>query len=136
MVRPYAGPLLSSRTIGRQSIEGRVCDDPPFGSAAGIVDVHTHAIDPDLPTLAEHRGKSPQLVIERTDDVTARMLLDGKLYRTIDDRCWSPTRRIADMDRSGVAAHPVAARAWLLPNADLHVFAGDAGRPTAAAEVG
>jgi hypothetical protein len=75
MVRPYAGPLLSSRTIGRQSIEGRVCDDPPFGSAAGIVDVHTHAIDPDLPTLAEHRGKSPQLVIERTDDVTARMLL-------------------------------------------------------------
>jgi aminocarboxymuconate-semialdehyde decarboxylase len=113
-----------------------VCDDPPFGSAAGIVDVHTHAIDPDLPTLAEHRGKSPQLVIERTDDVTARMLLDGKLYRTIDDRCWSPARRIADMDRSGVAAHPVAARAWLLLNADLHVFAGDAGRPTAAAEVG
>lgn len=78
--------------------------DPSFGSTAGIVDVHTHAIDPDLPALAADADGSPQLVIERTDDVTARILLDGKLYRTIDDRCWSPARRIADMDRAGVAA--------------------------------
>ena len=76
----------------------------PFPSAAGIVDVHTHAIDLDLPALAGYPDQSPQLVIERIDDVSARILLDGKLYRTIDDRCWSPARRIADMNRAGVAA--------------------------------
>ena len=75
----------------------------PF-PAAGIVDVHTHAIDPDLPALAGYPDRSPQLVIERIDDVNARILLDGRLYRTIDDRCWSPARRIADVNRTGVAA--------------------------------
>jgi aminocarboxymuconate-semialdehyde decarboxylase len=87
-----------------RSIGGTVRDDLPFGCAAGIIDVHTHAIDPDLPALAGYRNGSPQLVIERTDDVTARILVHGKPYRTVDDRCWSPARRIADMDRAGVAA--------------------------------
>jgi aminocarboxymuconate-semialdehyde decarboxylase len=80
-----------------------VRNDAPFPSAAGIVDVHTHAIDPDLPALPGRPDQSPQLAIERIDDVTARILLDGKLYRTVDDRCWSPARRIADMNRTGVA---------------------------------
>jgi aminocarboxymuconate-semialdehyde decarboxylase len=81
-----------------------VRNDAPLPAAAGIVDVHTHAIDPDLPALAGYPDQSPQLVVERIDDVSARILLDGRLYRTIDDRCWSPPRRIADMNRAGVAA--------------------------------
>src|SRR5262249_36509107 len=84
--------------------EARVHNDARFPSAAGVVDVHTHAIDPDLPALAGYPDPSPQLVVERIDDVSAQILLNGKPYRTIDDRCWSPARRIADMNRAGVAA--------------------------------
>jgi aminocarboxymuconate-semialdehyde decarboxylase len=94
--------MRSHRTSIRQ--EAPVRNDAPFPSADGIVDVHTHAIDPDLPALAGYPDQSPQLAIERIDEVSARILLDGRLYRTIDDRCWSPKRRISDMNRAGVAA--------------------------------
>lgn len=86
-----------------------MADDLLFGCAAGLIDVHTHAIDPDLPTLAAHRDGSPQLAVRRIDDVTAQILLGGRLYRMIDERCWSPARRIADMDRAGVAVQVLSA---------------------------
>lgn len=72
----------------------------------GTIDVHTHAIAPALPDLSGHAGRWPS--VERIDDTSARILLAGRPYRDIDDRCWSAERRLADMDAEGVAAQLVS----------------------------
>jgi aminocarboxymuconate-semialdehyde decarboxylase len=74
----------------------------------GLVDVHTHAIDPDLPDLAAtHPGRFPW--VRRLDEARAQIMLDGRVYRDIDSRCWSPARRVADMDAEGVGAQVISA---------------------------
>lgn len=72
-------------------------------TGSGLVDVHTHAIPADLDEpLSEHKGWAWPSV-RRVDERTARIYLGGVPYRTIDDRCWSVERRLADMDAEGVA---------------------------------
>ncbi len=34
------------------------------------------------------------------------MMKDGKLFRVIEDNCWSPERRIAEMDATGTPLRP------------------------------
>ncbi|MBW0101931.1 amidohydrolase family protein [Pseudonocardia sp. KRD291] len=72
----------------------------------GLIDVHTHGIDPDLPDLSAHPGRWPS--VRRTGEGTAQILFDGRVYREIDDRCWAPQRRLRDMDDEGVAAQLVS----------------------------
>lgn len=72
----------------------------------GLVDVHTHAIGERLPDLSGHPGRWPS--IDRVAPDTARILLDGAVYREIDDRCWSAQRRLRDMDADGVAVQVVS----------------------------
>nr|WP_221218039.1 MULTISPECIES: amidohydrolase family protein [unclassified Mycolicibacterium] len=46
--------------------------------------------------------------MERLDDTEGWLRFGGTRYRRIDDRCWSAKRRIADMDRDGVAVQVVS----------------------------
>ncbi|TGD88432.1 amidohydrolase [Mycolicibacterium sp. CH28] len=72
------------------------------GLAQGMIDFHTHAIDPDLPDVgATHAGCFPR--VERTGERSAQIVLGDRLYRRIDDTCWSTAARICDMDREGIA---------------------------------
>nr|WP_275404102.1 amidohydrolase family protein [Pseudonocardia acidicola] len=71
-----------------------------------MIDVHTHAIADRLPDLTGYPGRWPS--IERTAEDRARIMLDGAVYREIDDRCWSAARRLRDMDAEGVAAQFVS----------------------------
>jgi aminocarboxymuconate-semialdehyde decarboxylase len=73
----------------------------------GLIDLHTHAIDPDLPDLsARYEGRFPS--VRRTSADRAQIILDGRVYREIDSRSWSARARIQDMDAEGVAAQVVA----------------------------
>jgi aminocarboxymuconate-semialdehyde decarboxylase len=77
-------------------------DQPPDG----LVDVHTHAVARRLPDLASYAGRWP--TVEQVSPDRARILLDGVPYREVDERCWSPRRRLRDMDAAGVAAQVVS----------------------------
>jgi aminocarboxymuconate-semialdehyde decarboxylase len=79
----------------------------PVGSGAPRVDVHTHAIPPQLPRLAErYAGSWPSLVA--TGPCTADLLLGEDFFRALDDRCWDARRRIEDMDAEQVAVQVVS----------------------------
>lgn len=69
----------------------------------GAIDVHTHVYPRALegwpiPAGAPHW---PCLTCESDERGTLRR--GEAFYRAIDDRCWSLPRRLADMDRDGVA---------------------------------
>lgn len=68
---------------------------------AGTIDVHTHAIDPDLPSLAGYEGSFPG--VERRGSDRALITMDGRAYREVDERSWSAAARLRDMDAEGVA---------------------------------
>ena len=70
---------------------------------SGLVDVHTHAIDVDLPDLRRTFPDDHWPTIERTSETDASLMFGRDTYRRIDHRCWSPDARLADMDREDVA---------------------------------
>jgi aminocarboxymuconate-semialdehyde decarboxylase len=69
----------------------------------GLVDVHTHAIDPALPDFTRSHPDDRWPAVEQTSETEAWLTYGGRRYRHIDHRCWSPRARIADMDRDGIA---------------------------------
>jgi aminocarboxymuconate-semialdehyde decarboxylase len=69
----------------------------------GLVDVHTHAIDGDLPDLGRAYPHDNWPSVDRTGETEAHLLFGGQPYRQIDHRCWSSEVRLSDMDRNGVA---------------------------------
>ena len=70
--------------------------------SAPIVDVHTHAIDDELPDLGRAYPQDRWPSVDRTGETEAHLLFGGVPYRRIDHRCWSPEARISDMDREGI----------------------------------
>jgi aminocarboxymuconate-semialdehyde decarboxylase len=69
---------------------------------SGLVDVHTHAIDEDLPDLQAYpHDRWPS--VDRTSETDAHLMFGGQHYRRIDHRCWSADARLTDMNREGVA---------------------------------
>jgi aminocarboxymuconate-semialdehyde decarboxylase len=81
--------------------------EPVSTAKAEVVDWHTHAVSPGLRAPAQDAGHAWP-VAERVDDARAVMWVGDRRYREIDDRCWSPARRIADMDAEGVAVQVVS----------------------------
>ena len=84
----------------------------------GLVDIHTHAIDPDIPDLTgRYPGAWPS--VERLPDGRARVRIGGVRYRDVDERCWSVERRLRDMDAEGVSVQVLSPMpATLLHSAD------------------
>ena len=77
--------------------------DAHRSARTGLVDVHTHAIDDELPDLRQAYPRDRWPTVERTSETDALLMFGGVPYRRIDHRCWSAEARLADMDREGVA---------------------------------
>lgn len=63
----------------------------------GLVDVHTHVVPESFPDLAARFPYDRWPSVRATGPDTAELLVGGAHFRDIDERCWSPGRRRADM---------------------------------------
>ena len=83
-------------------LRGATTINAQLSARTGFVDVHTHAIDDDLPDLRRAYPDDRWPSIDRTGETKAQLMFGGVPYRRIDHRCWSARARLVDMDRKGV----------------------------------
>jgi aminocarboxymuconate-semialdehyde decarboxylase len=69
-----------------------------------IIDVHTHFVPENLPVMAGRPGGDRWPVTKCVCGQAhhKHLMISGKNFRTITDQCWSPERRITDMDHENV----------------------------------
>ena len=66
------------------------------------IDVHTHLVPEGWEDWANRFGGSQWPRLVRTDACRATIMTGDRFFRDVDDRSWSPARRIEDMDRLGI----------------------------------
>lgn len=67
------------------------------------IDLHTHILPRDWPNLRERYGCGGFVQMEHLPTGCSRMVIDGKLFREVEENCWNPRRRLEDCDRHGVS---------------------------------
>jgi aminocarboxymuconate-semialdehyde decarboxylase len=83
------------------------------GCACGI-DVHAHVIPHDLPRYLGNAVPSGWPSMAPAHACHRHVMIAGKVYRTVSERAWSPTRRIEDMEPMGLAVQAISPMPELL----------------------
>jgi aminocarboxymuconate-semialdehyde decarboxylase len=66
------------------------------------VDLHTHILPRTWPDLRRRYGYGGFVQLEHNGPGCARMMIDGQLFREIQDNCWDPQRRLEECQAHGV----------------------------------
>jgi aminocarboxymuconate-semialdehyde decarboxylase len=66
------------------------------------IDLHTHVVPPAWEDWAAKYGGGRWPRLEPRERCRATIMTGDQFFRDIDDRSWSPERRIEDMDRLGI----------------------------------
>lgn len=85
------------------------------------VDVHAHVVPSDFPANVGNTIPKGWPLMAHADSCHKHVVIDGKNYRTVSDKCWSTSRRLSDFEGTGLALKAVSPmpellRYWLSPN--------------------
>jgi hypothetical protein len=70
--------------------------------------IHAHIVLPDWEDFAAHHGGDRWPRMERLDPCSANLMVGQRLFRRLTDQSWDRDRRLADMERMGVAHQVVS----------------------------
>ena len=66
------------------------------------IDIHTHVLPPKWQDWGEKYGGERWVRLENLDAGSANMMIGDRVFRKVSDQCWSPERRMEDMDALGI----------------------------------
>ena len=96
------------------------------------IDIHTHIIPEHLPNFKEKYGYGGFINLDHHKPCCARMMMDDRFFREIQDNCWDPNKRIQEcnhhhIDVQVLSTIPVMFSYWAKPMdvLDLSMFLND-----------
>jgi len=66
------------------------------------IDIHTHILPEKWPDLKEKYGYGGWTRLEHHKPCCARMMIDNKFFREVEDNTWDPRKRMHECDQHGV----------------------------------
>ena len=90
------------------------------------IDIHTHIIPENLPKFKEKFGYGEFISLDHHKPCCAKMMIDDRFFREIEDNCWDPNTRIKECDHHHINVQvlstiPVMFSYWAKPNDALEV---------------
>lgn len=96
-----------------------MCQNHPLS-----IDIHTHILPENWPDLREKYGYGGFIRLEHHKPCAARMMMDDRFFREVQDNTWSPEARMKDCDIDKVTVQvlstvPVMFSYWAKPEHTL-----------------
>lgn len=78
------------------------------------IDIHSHVVPEHFPAYLGSAAPADWPSTAPAHACHRHVLISGKVYRTVNERCWSTTRRIEDMDHMGLSLQVISPMPELL----------------------